>query len=361
MYYFLNFYLTFVFKNLNLLIHLKKEPKKLEIMKKHSVLTFLLIAFSVTITNAHVYRVNNNPGVNANFTNFTAAQNVAVNGDTLYFEGSPVSYGDITITKQLCIIGPGYFLTENPQTQSNPVTAQFGIINFNPGSSNSTLSGFVLNGAINIKVGNIMVKGNHCKYIVINNASSFSNIFLLKNYIVNENWSGIAISAGGGSSEINNIVISNNYLGGDACIVLPSTCMCIISNNVLVNNMDVYNSIIANNIQRVGNQTLHNNYYYNNIGNGTQFPIGNGNQQSIDMVNVFVGLTGHSTDGQWQLKEYSPAIGAGNDGLDCGMFGGTDPYVLSGLPAIPAIYQIMMPTTGNSSSGINVTVKAKTH
>ncbi|HNX85882.1 MAG TPA: hypothetical protein PKN12_03045 [Bacteroidales bacterium] len=332
-------------------------------MKKHALLLAVLAVLLVNNIQAAIWRVNNNPGINANFTSFTAAQNVASNGDTLYFEGSPVSYGDITITKPLVIIGPGYFLTENLQTQANPVSAQFGTVNFNAGSSGSILCGSVVEGVINIKVGNILLKGNYCKNdISLINTTSFSNIYVIKNYIVEDDYSSVGIHVAQGSLQINNIVICNNYItGSNRCIDLPNNCNCIISNNVLINSMNVYNSIVSNNIQKTGNQTLNNNYYYNNIGSGTQFPSGNGNQQSIDMANVFVGATGNSTDGQWQLKEYSPAIGAGNDGLDCGMFGGTDPYVLSGMPDIPSIYQIIMPTSGNTNTGINVTVKAKSH
>lgn len=327
-------------------------------MKKHALLLAVLAVLLVNNIQAAIWRVNNNPGINANFTSFTAAQNVASNGDTLYFEGSPVSYGDITITKPLVIIGPGYFLTENPQTQANPVSAQFGTVNFNAGSSGSILSGFVVY-KVYISVGNITINGNLITSgIGINASSAFANVIILTNYFVDGGFYNPSIFQSSGNSIVNNVVISNNKTHR---ISLPNKYNCIINNNVFEEDISVYNSTISNNIQKTGNQTLNNNYYYNNIGSGTQFPSGNGNQQSIDMVNVFVGATGNSTDGQWQLKEYSPAIGAGNDGLDCGMFGGTNPYVLSGMPDIPSIYQIIMPTSGNTNTGINVTVKAKTH
>ena len=123
--------------------------------------------------------------------------------------------------------------------------------------------------------------------------------------------------------------------------------------------MYISNFTFANNIMVSGSITRNNNVFYNNICNGTQFPIGNGNQQNVIMSGVFVGKTGNSTDCQWHLKEYSPALGAGNDGTDCGMFGGPSPYVLSGLPSIPSIYEITIPTTGDNLNGINVTIKAK--
>ena len=75
------------------------------------------------------------------------------------------------------------------------------------------------------------------------------------------------------------------------------------------------------------------------------------------MNTVFAG-TG-STDGQWQLASGSPAIGTGTNGTDIGMFGGDDPYVLSGLPQIPAIYKFLGSSVGSQS--IDVEVKIKSH
>ena len=97
----------------------------------------------------------------------------------------------------------------------------------------------------------------------------------------------------------------------------------------------------------------------NNISSGTVFGTSNGNQSNVDMSTVFVGPEGNSTDGQWQLKPGSPAIGAGTDGNDIGMFGGPSPYVLSGIPGIPHIYFFSSPANGSGSSGLQVHIKAK--
>ena len=43
-----------------------------------------------------------------------------------------------------------------------------------------------------------------------------------------------------------------------------------------------------------------------------------------------------STDGRYKLKAGSPAIGYGVGGVDCGIYGGPEPYVLSGMPTVPA-------------------------
>ncbi len=330
---------------------------------KISYLILVICFVSISsITNAKVWRLNNNAGIDADFNNFTTAQNAASNGDTIYVEGSPTSYGNITISKQLIIIGTGYFLTENPQTQANLNSAKFGTVNFNTGSSGSVITGLELTGTITINVALISVIRNYAKNININSSTSYGNIFISQNYING------GISNSSGSAQIFNVTISNNIAGcGSYCSVinLGTNYSGAISNNVFFSgDVSAYNFVFTNNIRTCCSVNLNNNTFFNNIGDGTQFPAGNGNQQSITMADVFVGYPtqgSYSSDGRYQLKSGSPAIGAGNDGTDCGIFGGVTPYVLSGMPEIPAIYEINMPSTGTTGNGINVTVKAKSH
>ena len=141
---------------------------------------------------------------------------------------------------------------------------------------------------------------------------------------------------------------------------MQSTSSADIQYNVISEKVDIYNSTIFNNI-------ITEDHYFsakncdvrNNISEGTQVGTDNGNQSNVDMSTVFVGPGTGSTDGQWQLAESSPAIGAGIDGTDIGMFGGTVPYVLSGIPNIPRIYFFKAPSVGTEASGLNVHLKAK--
>lgn len=326
-------------------------------MKKQFLVFIIICTLGVIHTQATVWRVNNNAAISANFTSFTAAQNAATPNDTLYFEGSSVSYGNIILTKPLTLIGPGYFLSENPQTQANKVTAKFGTISFNTGSVGSTISGLDIPNAVIINVSSINVLRCYLKSISLNsNSSAISNILINGCYIYDDITSS-------GSQLISNVIVSSNFIEGviNGTISLGQNVSGVISNCVLKEDLNVYNFTCSNNIMTCCNVNHNNNVFFNNIGSGTQFPAGNGNQQNINMTDVFVGTTGNSTDGQYQLKPGSPAIGAGNDGTDCGLFGGITPYVLSGLPAIPAIYEINMPSAGTSTNGINVTVKAKAH
>lgn len=97
----------------------------------------------------------------------------------------------------------------------------------------------------------------------------------------------------------------------------------------------------------------------NNICDLTQYPNENGNQQSIVMSTVFEDYTTFIDNG-YILKAGSPAIGTGVLGVDCGPFGTNDPYVLSGMPPIPAIFDFEMNQTIGTST-IPVTIKSMSH
>ena len=139
-----------------------------------------------------------------------------------------------------------------------------------------------------------------------------------------------------------------------------------LTNNVFWGTITTYYSIHTNNILLDG--TYNNgegDQTQNNLCNATQYPISGqfhlNNQQNIAMNTVFVNSTKYIDNGYF-LKEGSPAIGAGIYGGDCGVFsddGGATPYVLSGIPAIPAIFDVAVKPMGVST--IPVSIKAKSN
>jgi hypothetical protein len=337
-------------------------------MKNRILYLFVIVAFMAANAQATVWRVNNTSGVSAHFTNFADAQMGAASGDTLHLEGSATSYGDLQLMKPLVIIGTGYFLSENPQTQASPLPSTVGYVYFQSGSSNSMLMGLTITGQVSFDVGSISLIGNRINApVYFNNYNSgLANILIFRNYMTFENCSAILLDYSNyypvsDCFIINNFIASSCYYGVTDAIRFYSSSNLILSNNIITGNINVVNSVLSNNILRDGVVTVNNNTYYNNLCNAEQFPDENDNQLNIDMGTVFVGSAGNSTDGQWQLISGSPASGAGNDGTDCGMFGSASPYILSGMPPIPSVYEIIMPATGNNVDGINVTVKAKSH
>jgi hypothetical protein len=82
----------------------------------------------------------------------------------------------------------------------------------------------------------------------------------------------------------------------------------------------------------------------------------------VDMNTVFVNfpsLYAPEPDNNWLLNPEGPASGAGENSIDCGMFGGVTPYVLSGMAPIPRIYEADVPISGSAASGLPVTIKVK--
>lgn len=335
-------------------------------MKK---LLFLMMIFALlcsSLTAQHLLRVNNNTDFDAGFTTFEAAVSHASNGDTIYIEGSATEYAGAVINKQLTIIGPGFFLSENPKTQANNVAATFDSdITFSTGSDGSTIMGckFQPGGDVIIAVSDITVIRNDLDVIRFN--GTVNNILISQNY-VRQNIS--TSYSGGNTGQLTNSIISNNIVKGQIKTGNLSVSL-IVSNNVYLSNnwrepIDCYNATIQNNILISEYVTISpnsgNTISYNILAeDGTN---SNGNQYNIDMASVFADFTGAlqmSTDGKWKLKDGSPAIGTGSGGTDCGVFGGLSPYILSGIPNLPHIYEADVPASASSESGLQVTIKVK--
>jgi hypothetical protein len=324
--------------------------------------TILLLCFGFLAANATSWRVNNNPAIDADFSTFEAAVAGASAGDTLYIEGTPFSYGTQVLDKRLVLIGPGYYLTENDSTQVSSNEAIFKIFTIDTLASGSSIYGIVFEWYAEINGSNVVFSRNHVA------TASYETIYIgednpVNNCVVTQNYCG-SISSSSYHPSLN-ILISNNYV--EEQITLYDNASCVLFNNVVKNRVSVYNSIVKNNIiynaaSYQGFMENENNIFEYNMANIATIPPGTGNVTDIDPLEVFAdydGSLGYSTDGKWQLKEGSPAIGAGENGTDCGIFGGTSPYVLSGLPAVPHIYEAIVPTSGSAASGLPVTIKVK--
>ncbi len=332
------------------------------------LLACTIVVFFSTITSAKIWQVNNNPGVTADFTSPQAAINDinVSDGDTLYVAGSSISYGSLTLNKKLIIIGPGYFLDENPDTQAVTEAAKTGFIHFESGSAGSVIAGLTIyvTGPItavqiqddldDIMITRTMIQSDGSFSILI--GESATNILITQNYIVNS-------ASPGGSSTVGvsdeaEVTITNNYIErteiGFAAIDTVSgsgaPADLVVRNNVTKGDLILKNTDFRNNIIRQGSITidpaLTNSIEFNLGPVTTVFPVGVGNINILDPDAEFIGPG--STDGQWQLLPGSIAVNAGDPGAqfndlngtrnDMGMFGGGTPYILSGIPAIPTIY-----------------------
>ena len=322
-------------------------------MKTFFLFSIISIALILNV-EATVWRVNSTAGTDADFASVQTAHNNANPGDTLYLEPSAANYGDFTLSKKLIIIGNGYFIDENPETQADINYSQLNAVSFNPGSEESVIQGCKIF-YVRLKTSEIIIQRNYIAYnsdqyaTILFDSDNIANIIIRDNYLYNSfSTTGYPYPTSevikSEKNGVSNIIISNNLIDANDlytyhhALDLTSGFGGSIKNNVIYGNSTLNNSMVNNNIYRDGSLELINCSYINNISNSDQFGFANNNQGNVTMESVFVG-TG-STDGQWQLKEASPAVGGGVGGIDCGMFGGDFPYVLSGIPAIPAIYEL---------------------
>lgn len=330
-------------------------------MKKTIILTVCLTALIAFTASAKIWRVNNT-GLEADFTTIQAAHDAitVLAGDTLHLESSPKTYGDLICTKKLIIFGPGFFLDLNLNQQSLPTTATITSFRLSAGSSGTVISGLTITGQNYIYTGDVTITRNFVDQVIyLSRDYSYNNVIISGNYGINN----ISYTGSSGTSIITNILILNNVI---SYVNLLNQYSGTFANNIITNyNSTFYNFIIKNNICTSttnsacfggSSNTISNNICSSALG----LPAGSGNQTSVSMTTVFVGATGHSTDGQWQLAATSPAIGAGLNGEDCGIYGGNSPYHLSGVPKIPSIYKLSSPTNSNGNS-LPVTISVKSN
>lgn len=339
-------------------------------MKKFTL--FLALAILSVAAHATIWRVNSNTSIDADFTSLQDAINSSsVNsGDTLYCENGSY-FGDVTINKSLVIIGPGYFLSQNDSTHAYPSPAIINNLTFRPGSDNTTITGMKIIATLQIgashdTISNINIIRNRISHIKDYTYSysnySFENIVIRQCYVDNL----IQINSGTKS-----IYIQNNIIAGEASIRPVSGEF---SNNTLIatetsyvlfaENTQIYNNILIN--KHLSYDALHSSSFTasnnntisrNVIDNATESSWPDNYYNAVD-TNV-VSYQG-SGDAQYKLKTGSPAIGYGFNGNDCGAFGGSYPYVLSGLPyMIPHIFEATIPGSANKTDGLNVIIKAK--
>ena len=348
-------------------------------MKKMSTLLFVLSALFLSLhTQAKVWRINNTPGVNANFTTVVAALASAsvVNDDTLYVEGSSIAYGGFTLNKRLVIIGTGYFLSganSNTGLQANqyPATFASAAIAFDSTGSGSVIMGldnFFMGIGPNLGSATDNITITKCNFTGVGSYYGPTANTKMVGWIINK--CHITGTIGASNIVLQDWEIRNNICTGGFDMSNTSNSNNLIRNNVIRGGINLYNAYFANNIINnttftVVNVTIKNNLSVGAPAGFTPYVGTNGNLNNQTDAALFQGLTGNSTDGQWRLKAGSPAIGSGLTigtvvSPDCGAYGATDPYILSGIPNIPTIYSLTVPASIPAGTAtMNITVSTR--
>lgn len=301
----------------------------------------VMLLLSSQLVQAKVWRVNNNPGAAANFSLLSDAMSSSsvTAGDTIYLEPSATSYPGTNFTKRLVLIGPGYLLSGNdgnPGLQYNPNSATITLY-VDSTASGSKFYGLTLTANMDAGADDLLFE--RC----LVNFNTWSSGRLMNNLKINKCIvNGFRI----GSYVTENMEITN-------CIVETAftynTGNNILFRNNIVNtiNMSITNAYVTNCIFYGGSFTFNSSTVKYNISTGNTLPAGNNNRNGINGNTIFV--TSNSRDGKWRLLPTSPAIGTGEPigGItpDLGIFGTDDPYRISGIPPVPSIYELSVPSS----------------
>lgn len=345
---------------------------------KTIILKFTFLLFGATLIAQNTWTVDNRPGTTAQFTSVQAAHDAASPGDFIYIHPSPTSYVNLSIKKEIHLRGLGH----NPLL-GNGSRATFSTITISrnipeaTNASNSSISG--------LEIGQI-VDQNEAAFsniIIQNNLIGTLSFYQSYNYIIQGNLfnptSPYSIYFNG-TSHANNIIshnIFNTTVGTSATNAIINGLLAtdIFSNNLVIlsnntaasyffyscNNPTVKNNLFV--LAPVATTTaINTNASTITFENCSTFDYGgatlaalsgtnnlnNTNPQFVDIGTPANPLFAYTKN--YKLNVGSPAIDAGTDGDDLGVYSQGFLFQMRGYP-----FDLPYPTTVNIN---NATVAA---
>ena len=297
---------------------------------------------------AGIITVNNTNPSPGQYNDLQTAIDAAQSGDTLLIHRSPTSYGNATITKRLVLIGEGVLPNKSPQGTSSlgNITLTYNTSTLEHASKSKLIGLFIsilnvfekgtdVNFACdsiaisNAKIATIALKGKiyglALQYSIVNTISGglLYNCKFSNNLISS---AGMSNSDGTGNVFINNLfmtrlssaggIVANNVFYANAGAVFPLACKNVIfSNNIFYNTSIPFNpsDFTSNGNTSINNQFNVNPLFVNPITFGALY-----------VYTAIAPTTGPFAD--FHLQPTSPAINAGTDGTDLGIYGGGVPW-----------------------------------
>lgn len=364
-------------------------------MLRLSTLALAAVLLSFT-ASATTWTVSNNPNKPAQYTSLQTAVDSAAIGDTLLISSGPNSYGNITLPKQLHLIGEGIgssvddltTLGElNMRCQNGTINASGSTVeglnmsNFNWGGpsysfdsdtlQNVTVNRCRMNYIQRPFYGNGKVKGFTFDQCIINYHVSFDGT---NGWLENGSGSLQAIDFvncvfdGYSSYHLGNVGDCNGQLVMRNCLFLST------SQNLNSGDM---NEAVFENCMFIGTNFPTNvsgcvfNHCLSFQGDDpTLPPAGNGGSGNVsDADPLFTAYNptpaNHSWDHDYTLQAGSPAIGAGTSGTDIGIGGGAVSSFDGNLPHTPrgpVVTSLNLPVTAVAVGGtlqINVSAESR--
>jgi hypothetical protein len=321
-------------------------------MKKLYILFLLFI--TTIFANATIWRVNNNSSMGANFASINDAVNSASvnNSDTLHIEPSGTNYPAFTLTKRLVLIGVGYYLQQSPGFQATAQWSRIGGFSYlEAGSTGSVIQGldFSVGSGLSVSVPNVVI--TRCCFTSVGvNLNTGANNFLFWS-----NWGG-SLNLGS-ASNLQGVSIRNSFLwsfstSSTNTILMENCYSPTYSTSTGVYKNNIFHNAGSTNITSSSTAIFSHNIFYGN-------PFTSGGVQGSNLVNIAnaqIFSSSFDSGNQQSLIPINNSVsnGAGENGVNIGIFGGATPYKMSGIPAIPSIYLLNAP--GATSGSLPVTI-----
>lgn len=334
-------------------------------MNKTLLLALALTALTATTVNARSWRINNDETKMAQFTSINAAMSSTdvVAGDTLYLDPGCSLTAEQTVSKRVTIIGTGYTGVSLPHRGAYIS----GTLYLN--AANIKLQSLSISATVYIRANNVTIERCYCARI--SNYSDWSAQYAsIRNCYVYE------YLVGYGSTQTTTAfwTIENNIFDSSNSTCIRGLYNATIRNNLIVNTST--NSSSSNSYSYRCLAQLTNCQIVNNIIIKTRYPsqalygvdatqlnnnvISSDTRPDFNKANVTTTGSVYTGDVQsYVLTDDSPARGYGQDGTDCGIFGGLYPYVKGGLAYGHPYYESFVISSMPVDGKINVSLKVK--
>ncbi|APY09143.1 hypothetical protein BWZ20_12890 [Winogradskyella sp. J14-2] len=354
-------------------------------MKTKNTLTPLilcaLLLFATKLFAQTTHIVNNNAGTAADFTGLQAAIDAATDGDIIHVQQSSTSYGNITLDKELTIIGRSH--------SDASYVSEIGTLDLVEGCSNSTIKGLKIqtvtdpfdNSGTFPLIENIVLQDNR-----ITSFLGLGQYRTLNNFLIQGNIIEGSISI---TSTTSNILLTNNVINSSS-LSFSMVDTLLISNNIfsyffgvsISNNtpdlMNISNCIFVSDYFQSGTVSLSSSsgtfqitncltYNYDatanyNFATGSNITVSN-SQENIDPL--FTNRDGASgsigTSGTFNSSLDDLTLQAGSPFGDDGLYEGYNFKPLGTPTGLPSLKIDSYDPTVPKNSDLTVTITAKTN
>ncbi|GAB4159806.1 MAG: hypothetical protein Tsb0033_14850 [Winogradskyella sp.] len=349
------------------------------ITKKIKLALVLCLGLTITALNAQTtHIVNNNAGTAVDFTDLQAAIDAAANGDIIHVQQSSTSYGNVTLNKELTIIGRSH--------SDASYSSSIGTLELVEGCSNSVIKGleiqsisdpfnpagtFPLIEDVVIQDNKISDMQNFGVYRTFNNIlmqgniiGSFSTGANTSNFLITNN---IFTSSFLSFGMVDTLLFSNNIISSSIGISISNNTpdLLNISNSMFIS--DRFNDVSVSFSSSTGTFLITNCLTYNydanyNFATGSNITISN-SQENIDPLFTF---RDGSPGSIGTAQQFNPVLDdlmlqAGSPFINDGIYEAYNFKPLGTPAGLPSLKIDSYDPTVPKNSDLTVTITAKTN